>query len=197
MESRNRAGFSLVEILVVIAILAIIAAILLPVFASAKRSSKLNSDLQSLRQLGSAVVLYCGDSDDLLPPAVTDIRYLDGVQNGWNDYNGLAKSPWVPLGEILYPYIKNKQVFLRIEDKPDLLTNWPESIPKSEFIFDELSGLRGKLLSSMPATSTLLLGGVTKGKERQVKTPCLFYSMSAKMTPYGDCEGKTAWISDI
>jgi len=198
MVPNSRNGFSIVELLVVIAILAILAAILTPVFSQAKRSGKLSADLQSLRQLGVGVGIYCGDSDDVLPPAVVDIRYLDGVQNGWEDQGeGLAKVPWQPFGELLYPYTKDKRIFLRTEDKPEELPNWPALITRSEFEFDELSGLRGKSLSSMQATKTILFGAVTKGKEAQVKTPCMSYGMSAKMISYHDCVNETAWISDL
>ena len=184
--------------LVVIVIVAIATAILFPLFSSAKRTGKLSADLQSARQLGTAIDMYCGDADDLMPPAVDDVRYLDGIRNGWDDsIPGLAKTPWRPLAEILYPYVKNTRIFLRTEDRPDNLPGWPTQIPRSEFLYDELSGLRGKALSSMPPTSTLIYGEVSRGTEARVQTPCLTYNMSIKMASYSECDSKTAWVSDF
>ncbi len=60
-------AFTLVEILVVIAILAIIAAILFPVLSRAKVSAKDSASLSNLRQIGQSSLLYAADSGDTLP----------------------------------------------------------------------------------------------------------------------------------
>jgi prepilin-type N-terminal cleavage/methylation domain-containing protein len=65
--SKNRAGFTLIELLVVIAIIAILASILFPVFAQAKQAAKKTADLSNLKQIGLALAMYQGDSDDVLP----------------------------------------------------------------------------------------------------------------------------------
>lgn len=62
--NRIRNAFTLVELLIVIAILAILAVILFPVFASAKESAKQSLDLNNVRQLSFAMVLYASDNDD-------------------------------------------------------------------------------------------------------------------------------------
>ena len=63
-------AFTLIELLVVIAIIAILAAILFPVFAQAKAAAKDTQNLSNLKQLGLGNLMYTGDYDDVLPPAV-------------------------------------------------------------------------------------------------------------------------------
>jgi len=62
-----RKAFALIELLVVIAIIAILAAILFPVFAQAKVAAKKASDLSNLKQIGTSVMIYTSDYDDLFP----------------------------------------------------------------------------------------------------------------------------------
>ncbi len=62
-----RPGFTLLELLVVIAIIAILAAILLPVFATARESSRRGTCEQNMRQIYDAVRAYRLDNGDYSP----------------------------------------------------------------------------------------------------------------------------------
>lgn len=63
----RRAGFTLVELLTVIAIIAILGAVLVPVANSARASSRSTRCLANLRQLHMAVMLYTQDNKGALP----------------------------------------------------------------------------------------------------------------------------------
>ena len=63
-----RKGFTLIELLVVVAIIALLAALLFPVFASARESSRQATCHSNRKQIGRAIMLYAGDWDDALPP---------------------------------------------------------------------------------------------------------------------------------
>jgi len=60
---QKRAGYTLIEILVVIAIIAILAGLIFPVFASVREAGRRTKCLSNLKQLGTAFELYCQDYD--------------------------------------------------------------------------------------------------------------------------------------
>ena len=60
--------FTLIELLIVIAIIAILAAMLLPALDQARRRAKSIQCVGNLRQLGAGLSLYVSDSDGILPP---------------------------------------------------------------------------------------------------------------------------------
>src|SRR6266550_2687826 len=59
-------GFTLIEVLVVIAIIVMLAAILIPSLNSALESAKATKDLSNLRQIGAATQMYMNDNNGVL-----------------------------------------------------------------------------------------------------------------------------------
>jgi prepilin-type N-terminal cleavage/methylation domain-containing protein len=68
-HSRNRA-FTLIELMVVIAIIAILAALLLPVLGRAKQAAYRIQCVNNLKQLATAINTYADDHNDFLPGPV-------------------------------------------------------------------------------------------------------------------------------
>lgn len=95
---KRNAGFTLIELLVVIAIIAILAAILFPVFAKAREKARQTACTSNMKSLGTAIMMYSQDYDEMYPFA-----YLDRT------YAGEAFSHWFVN---LQPYIKNEEVYL-------------------------------------------------------------------------------------
>jgi prepilin-type N-terminal cleavage/methylation domain-containing protein len=66
-NKKTTTGFSLVELLVVIAVIVIVAALLLPVLGRAKTKAQRTVCINNLRQINSGVRLYADEANDLSP----------------------------------------------------------------------------------------------------------------------------------
>lgn len=75
--TKNRHGFTLVELMVVIAILTLLIALLLPAIQSARYQAKIAMCLSNLRQIGTGTIAYTVDSMAYFPYVR---RYQNGVE---------------------------------------------------------------------------------------------------------------------
>jgi prepilin-type N-terminal cleavage/methylation domain-containing protein len=66
----KRFGFTLIEVLVVVAIMALLTAIILPSFAEARRISKKTVCLHNLQQISTAIQSYLHNNRDTFPPDI-------------------------------------------------------------------------------------------------------------------------------
>src|SRR5579871_1217797 len=111
----RKTGFTLVELLVVVTIIAVLAAILLPVFAFARQSAHRSVCLSNVRQLALGVQMYADDYEETYPLLSVPIAL------------GSDKSAEVLYGEILpwqgliRPYTKSAgvAVWIDADDKFD------------------------------------------------------------------------------
>ncbi len=80
---RWQCAFTLVELLVVMAIISILAAMLLPGLAMAKEKARGIFCLNNLRQIGIAMTIYSDDHNDFLVPAEYNVNNGAKYHEGW------------------------------------------------------------------------------------------------------------------
>ena len=144
-------GFTLIDLLVVIAIISIIAAILFPVFAQAREKARQTACASNERQLGLVFLQYAQDSDETLP-----------TRGGNGNYVGAG---WA--GQV-FPYVKNSGIY-GCPDDATVAT--PPAVPVSYAYNAMISrtdnpayGIAGAISGLMAPSKTVLLlevSGVT------------------------------------
>jgi prepilin-type N-terminal cleavage/methylation domain-containing protein/prepilin-type processing-associated H-X9-DG protein len=97
----KRSAFTLIEILVVVAILALLAAILFPAFTRAREAARAISCVSNLKQIGMGLAMYSEDYAGRYPIAGGDIAW-DAVDAG------TGNGPWM---QQMQSYLKSRQIF--------------------------------------------------------------------------------------
>jgi prepilin-type N-terminal cleavage/methylation domain-containing protein len=123
-------AFTLIEMLVVIAIIAILASLLLPTLAKSKRQSQGIQCLSNVKQLTAAWVEYSGDSNDGLATNVAWAGLVDDPvdwASGWEDWSNPDNTDntnvlklMSPLG-LLWPYSQSVGIYKCPSDPTPLI----------------------------------------------------------------------------
>jgi prepilin-type N-terminal cleavage/methylation domain-containing protein len=107
-HSRRPRAFTLIELLVVIAIIAILAAILFPVFARARESARKANCISNLKQVGTALMMYVQDYDEIYPVANQE---ADSMPRGQAHLVGGPRNSPLFLPDLIQPYTKSENLF--------------------------------------------------------------------------------------
>jgi prepilin-type N-terminal cleavage/methylation domain-containing protein len=89
MNSSRKAGFTLVEIMIVVAIIGLLAAIAIPNFVRARKTSQTNACINNLRQIDSAKqqwALEQGKKSTDTPNSTSLNVYIGRMGNGYDLY---------------------------------------------------------------------------------------------------------------
>lgn len=124
---KRRSGFTLVELLVVIAIIAVLMGLLMPALARARRAARRTACAANLHDMGSRLTMYLQLSRQILPL----VNELPAQQPPLNTGPSLV--------ELLEP--ANRQIPLSYRCPSDFITNYPTASPEGFGTWYELEGL--------------------------------------------------------
>ncbi|MBK8913256.1 MAG: prepilin-type N-terminal cleavage/methylation domain-containing protein [Phycisphaerales bacterium] len=131
--SRNRA-FTLVELLVVVAIIALLMSLLFPGLATAKKQAREAVCMSNLRQVTTGFIMYASEWSDFLPGSVNDVVGTNPTAPGartfcwlgtWRDWwtdgsssdaNVTTTYNRVPSGGSIFRYVSDEKVYKCPED---------------------------------------------------------------------------------
>jgi len=170
-----RRAFTLVELLVVVAIIAILAGMLLPALGKAKAKAKAIKCLNNLRQIGLAMTLYAGEHEDHIPRGGAErwfFVFMPYLPEGGttNDFRNIEifKCPSYPLTKRLerqvISYVVNAWRFRSTEDTvgyqqvgPSKITAFQEP-SNSVYVLDSEDGSWRPIIDGLgdPHTDTWL-----------------------------------------
>ena len=143
-------AFTLIEMLVVIAIITLLAALLFPVFQKVRENARRASCQANLRQIGLGLTQYAGDNDEALPPGAYS------TPNGTTTWR-----------QLIFPYVRSAAVFVcpsnPYDDMPNGVDNGTLSISYggNQTVLQAQGGLT--LLSDIQNPATVFVVGETDG----------------------------------
>ena len=162
MRNTNKKGFTIVELVIVVAVIAILAAVLIPTFSSIIKKANIASDTAVAKNLNTAAISASADTFDQAIAAVKDAGYLlanlnakaDGCYFVWDDVNN----------QFLLVDTKNdyKVIYSNTDASEKNAKNWLVAVSDLEAIADiEAAGCGVKkiITSTEDLKAALTVGG--------------------------------------
>ena len=151
-QSIRRRGFTLLELLAVIATIAILAALLLPVLSRAKIKAQRTACLSNLHQLGLAWVLYYTDNADLLVESYPINNPYVWVQGDMTKPDEAANADLIEQGK-LYHYEQSVSAYHCPADRSNV-TAGGATVPRvRSYSMNSFMGGRDPGLGPIPASA--------------------------------------------
>ncbi len=117
MKRNNKKGFTIIELVVVIAVIAILAAVLIPTFSSIIKKANISADEQAVYQMNTALSIYTAENGK--PKTALDVKKALAE-------NGINADTLVPVtqGYAFYWDNTNNKIVLVGKDKATAQTGW-------------------------------------------------------------------------
>ena len=131
MRKTNKKGFTIVELVIVIAVVAILAAVLIPTFVSVTNKAKQSADIQACRQMNTYLAVN----------EVTDGKTIKEVYNTLEE-GGMSAENYKPLSKDTY-YFWDKDLNRVLYTDKDYKVTFPEeykNVTKNDHQWYSLSG---------------------------------------------------------
>jgi prepilin-type N-terminal cleavage/methylation domain-containing protein/prepilin-type processing-associated H-X9-DG protein len=162
----RRRAFTLIEVLVVVAIIGILAAILFPVFARARENARRTGCQSNIKQLALGLKMYSADYDARFPKQIYD----SGLPHGWAD--------------AIFPYTKNLQILQCPSESTPGNSN-PLSLAYTDYAFNSNLSARNESDLANAANTILVCEGASFSSEQPKDGDNNPFSSS------GDCDGNS------